>query len=854
MKAITSFRKLLLLFFVLSFLGIKAVPAPDSLWIAWNNDAIPQATRILQIHKIYQRHYLLNGADSTLEFTRQLSEKARWSSDQRYYVIALEVHGLSNLNMNQPEQAIEYFSLSLEKAIEIKFSEYKLINCLNLGKAYTVVGNYSEAMHHYSRVIQLCTDIGSGLIDENQRSGQSNNLSTTTGILDFQREAADGLYQASMLFDNERKERDFPVSPFHSDSVLKLEKAENRLKQIEFSEQRKADSLAMNEKRLIAEFNYQKSIQKEKNTTTIFMFIGFGILIISGGLFSRIRYIRRTNKKLKEKNRVIAIEKEKTEKSEQFKDQFFANISHEFRTPLTLILGPLRNVAERVNQMEIKKELGIIERNSLQLQKLVDQLLSLSKIDSGKMKMNVGEEDIVQALKGFTSPFKLLAKQKNVKLKFLSEAKEPGVFFDHQKIECVFNNLLSNAFKFVHSNGQISVKLHPYSDSETTQEGIRVTVANTGRVIPGEWHDHIFDRFSQVDGYDQIGFEGTGIGLALSKDLVKLHHGRIWVDPEYEQGASFSFFLPYGSSHFLNEDIVSQQRNKLETDTVNDKLIPSLVLSELDQPDAISENPETNSDLPILLIVEDNRDMVSYIKGFFETEYNVLYAENGVDGLRKAIEIVPDIIISDVMMPKMDGHKMCEKIKEDERTSHIPVILLTAKATMECKIESLETGADDFMVKPFNAEELKIRVRNLIEQRSQLKKVLKHHLGDYHSIKLLNVSGRGITSMDEDFLNKAVNVVDEHLSNPDFSVLEFSKCMNMHRVQLHRKLKALTGQSGSDMIRSVRLKRAAELFKKQAGHVTQIAYDVGFSNLSYFAKAFKAEYKLSPSDYIKKNA
>jgi len=378
-----------------------------------------------------------------------------------------------------------------------------------------------------------------------------------------------------------------------------------------------------------------------------------------------------------------------------------------------------------------------------------------------------------------------------------------------------------------------------------------IKFSDTGIGINKEDLPHVFDRFYQVDEQQMKTKLGTGIGLSLTKELIELHHGTITVDSEAGMGTTFSIFLPLGKDHLSEDEIIESKNGHSEMDDellnddylfVQDNISKAVLKTEI----------KDNGDLPLLLIVEDNDDMRAYIKSYLVNSYQILEATNGSAGASMAIEKLPDLIVSDLMMPIMDGNEMTNQLKNDERTSHIPIILLTAKSSTESKLEGLETGADDFLTKPFDATELLIRIKNLIEQRQNLRRILSQHLGDKTQTHLIKeISGKAMGKLDEQFLEKVKTLIDEHMASPDFSVEMLAKEMSLSRVQLHRKLKSLTDNSASDLIRNIRLQKAAELLKEGELNVTQVSYEVGISSLSYFTKAFKEQYGVTPSDFSK---
>jgi signal transduction histidine kinase/ligand-binding sensor domain-containing protein/DNA-binding response OmpR family regulator len=561
------------------------------------------------------------------------------------------------------------------------------------------------------------------------------------------------------------------------------------------------------------------------------------------------------------------VESEKLKELDQLRSRFFANISHEFRTPLTLILGPLEKILTKSSADSEHKELGIARKYAQRLQNLVNQVLTISKLESGKMQLYAAETNIVKLVSSYLQAFESLAKQKNIVLKFTSENEEIIAFIDREKFEQVLNNLLSNAFKFT-EEGEINVSIGIQQSAvgkpdriglqsvidpgltgdrilkteDSFEKRIQITISDTGCGIPSEHIEHVFDRFYQVENTDSNFFQGTGIGLALTRELIELHYGTINVKSEPGKGSVFSIFLPLGKEHLKPEEITSLDIDESLPEFSNLFFTETIV-----KEDNFSENlTGENDNLPELLIVEDNADMRAYIREFFNKEFEIIEAVDGEDGYEKSVKHIPDIVISDVMMPKMDGNEFCKKVKSDDRTCHIPVILLTAKASKESRIESLEFGADDFITKPFDGEELQVRVRNLIEQRKNL-------INHYKTAFELSQANEPLKSLDRNelFLQKAKSIVEQHISNNEFGVESFASKMSLSRVQLHRKLRALVDNSATEFIRSIRLTFALELLKKKDRTISEIAYDAGFNNPTYFSSSFHQKYGISPTDYLK---
>jgi len=385
----------------------------------------------------------------------------------------------------------------------------------------------------------------------------------------------------------------------------------------------------------------------------------------------------------------------------------------------------------------------------------------------------------------------------------------------------------------------VRVAKQSFDPGHADTDACMITVFDSGIGIAPEHVHKIFERFYQVDASPTREQEGTGIGLALTKELVELHRGQISVTSELGRGTSFTVMLPLGKKHLTPEEIVPEE-------------VPTRIAiapRTLDEPDSVrtieADESRPDNDLPMLLIVEDNADMRLHIRSYADDLYRVNEAKDGEEGLRKAVEIIPDLIISDVMMPKIEGFELCRRLKRDERTSHIPIILLTAKANAEHKVDGLSTGADDYLVKPFDSKELLIRIKNLIDGRRRLREKFEKH-------KVLKPGEVAVTSLDDVFLQRAMAVVQQRMGDERFSVEQLSHEMNMSRSQLHRKLKALINQPVGEFIRYMRLHRGVSLLEQNAGTVAEISYSVGFGSPAYFTKCFREQFGYPPSDVRKR--
>ncbi len=531
-------------------------------------------------------------------------------------------------------------------------------------------------------------------------------------------------------------------------------------------------------------------------------------------------------------------EAENLKEVDKIKTRFFANISHEFRTPLTLIEGPLKQLLSGEYKGSAHELYEMMLRNTRRLQRLVNQLLDLAKIESHEMKLRVRYGDISKVVKSIAAAFESTALRKKISFNVRMQDDRVVGWCDADALEKILNNLLSNAFKFTAERGSVTLTLTPvpFSVNGSGEKGVRVSVTDTGIGIPSDQTEKIFDRFYQVDATHTREQEGTGIGLSLVKELVELHKGNIAVQSEVGKGTTFTVHLPISQEKYTEHEITSEP---IVTD-INTVLYDEPSFEE--EPHTLDETGSNNS-LSSLLIIEDNTDMRRYIRSHTEEQFSVTETANGEEGIVKAIEIIPDILISDVMMPKMDGFEVCKRLKSDHRTSHIPIILLTAKAGHEHKVEGLETGADEYLVKPFDAKELLVRLRNLQEQRKKMREHLQRELTSIPGATHLQ-------SADDRFLKKVFGIIGQNFSNADFDIQTLAEESAMSRMQLHRKIKALTGYAPGELLRNFRLRRAADMLKQRTGNVSEIAYEVGYNNLSHFAVQFREKFGVNPSEYV----
>ncbi len=551
------------------------------------------------------------------------------------------------------------------------------------------------------------------------------------------------------------------------------------------------------------------------------------LIMLAGTLL----YIR--GKGIKKISAQFAVEQERQEAQrmhelDMMKIKFFTNVSHEFRTPLALILAPVDKILKQVIEPDQRKQLQIVNQNARRLLNLVNQLLDFRKMEVHELKLHTTRGDIIAFIQEISESFTDVAEKKNIGFLFDSETDSLQTEFDHDKIERILFNLLSNSFKFTPEHGHVSVLLNLVENSQTVEKNLEIKVIDTGIGIPLDKHDKIFDRFFQNDIPGSMVNQGSGIGLAITKEFVKLHNGTIRVESEPEQGSCFIVSLPV-------------KNNISNTTKTQDVKITSKESETVLSPALRNEKKQT------VLIIEDNDDFRFYLKDNLKGVFNIIEAVNGKEGWQKALALHPNLVVSDISMPEMNGIDLCRKIKADPRTSHLPVILLTAITGEEQQIKGLETGATDYLTKPFNFEILLSKIKNILFQQESIRKTYQ---------KQVKVLPSEVTSESPDtiFIQKALQIIDKNIPNPNFSVEELSSEMFVSRVTLYNKMLLLTGKSPVELIRSLRLKRAAQLIEK--GHLTisQIAYKVGFKSQKYFVKSFKAEYNTIPSAYLNNKA
>ena len=738
-------------------------------------------------------------------------------------------------------KALKYQRQALEAAREVG-NKYMIVTSLNrMGDVYTQLGDYGASLSSQRQALAVSLEAGLRPDRVNIYRGMAEAY-VKTG--DFRNAYH---YQQLGLALN--------------DSIFK----ERNSRQIAEMQARYENGRKEQENQLLRKENALKAAvidNQHLERRWLYTGLGFVALLIGLGYAANRRLAKRNlliqkqeaqmvEERLQNDLRLERIESEKLAELNNLKSRFFANISHEFRTPLTLILAPLEKMmASSAFNTQHGNELKVMHRNTQRLLQLINQLLDLSRLESGSVKLEVSRGDMGRFIRVMVGSFSSLAESRGIDLALHMNAETPLSYFDKDKVEKVLYNLLSNALKFTGAGGKVTVSLSRVPDAEVhpgaagqgeAGEYVRIAVQDTGRGIPQDQLTKIFDRFYQIDGSATREQEGSGIGLSLVKELVSLHRGTLHVESRPGEGACFTVNLPL----FLTCPAESKLLEVAEPQPVPVRTLPEAAKGETVDAEPVrkpSAKPVEADGMPLLLVVEDNDEIRTYIKEIFAGSYTVAEAANGQEGLTQAIATVPDIIISDLMMPLMDGVELCTRLRQDTRTSHIPLILLTAKASVESRISGFQTGADDYVTKPFHPVELLARVKNLVESRRQLRERFSREVK-------LQPKDITVASVDELFLQKVLAVVEENLGEAEFSVEDLESQMSMSKMQLYRKLKALTGQSPSEFMRNLRLKRAASLISQRSGNISEIAYSVGFNNLSYFAKCFKELYGVPPSEY-----
>ena len=701
-------------------------------------------------------------------------------------------------------EAIPWLEKTLEYWGPLKNEVYNTYAYYNLAEAYAGLGDTGKALQYADKGYEIVKRLD----------------------LDFQHELYYKVYakiyevkgDLRQAFDWYKKYVAVADSIFRQDNTKKVAQME-----AQYEVQKKEALLAKK----------QLELERQAGQKRLYLFSAIALLIlaIAGYVFLRSRQ-RIRQKETELQTRINEAETKRLQELDAVKSTFFANISHEFRTPLTLIMSPIEQMISGTFKGDTQKYYRIIHRNGKRLLSLVNDLLDLSKLESGKLKLQPAEGNINAFVRAIAGAFESLAARQQVALLIETQGKDTLAYFDRQKLETILNNLISNAFKFTPEGGSVTV-----SSQQTDSEAI-ITIQDTGIGMSSEQLNQVFDRFTRTT--DSEVQQGSGIGLALSKELAQLHGGDIHVESQEGAGTSFKVHIRIDRSFFAAEDMIDLSKEPQVKSVTASMIQPGETGK--DKARERMEQVLSKHQKPVVLITEDNADVRQYIADIVSEDFQVMTAMHGREGLEIAAEVVPDLVITDVMMPEMDGTEFCSRLKQNEKTSHIPVVMLTARAEMTDKLEGLQTGADDYLIKPFEARELMVRITNLIQQRQNLQAYYRKTLSGFSAPAV------EAESMDARFLRKVREAVEQNLDDENFSVVELGKIAGMSRSQLHRKLSALTGFTPNEVIRNMRLEQARQLLEARSGTVSEVAYRCGFSSPAYFVKCFKDYFGQTPGE------
>lgn len=783
--------------------------------------AMQQLIRALEIYEIINnddgKAHVLNNIGSVFFYQRNFEKATQYweqaiaikrkNNNPKEYAGTLNNLAVAYVRMQKYDEASSYY----EQVIAI-YSELK--NYKNLAAAYNNMGillhkkngNGKESEAYYLKALSIydslnlplgksetLLNLGAVYYEQNLHEKAINNfleslkISTEIGAAAHKKQAYANLsetYETKGDFANALKY--YKLHYELKDSVMN-ENSQKQIAELEkkYESEKKERQIELQQLELI----------KSENRLYQFITVG-GILLMFLALWAGYFYQRR----------------KANEALEKAKSKFFSNIVHEFRTPVTLITGPIEQAIEQTNQKPVQDMLHMAQRNSQQLLKLVNQLLDVSKIESGKMQLNKSYGNFAEFSGEIINYFQPLAQQKNIRLSFHNHLTDSLFFFDKDALEKVLFNLLSNAVKFTQPQGNITVTL------QQTTNILQITVADSGIGIAAKDLKHIFERFYKSEENNK---QGTGIGLSLVKDLITLHGGTIQVKSEKTLGTTFTIELPFEA-----------------------KAAAENFVTETNEENISDENPN-------ILIVEDNAEMVEYINSILKKEnYTITKASNGKEGLHKAQLQIPDIVITDLMMPDMDGNELTATLKSNIATNHIPVVMLTAKVSLTSKIEGLEKGADAYLTKPFAAKELVLQIKNLLATQKRLHEAYQRS-NNNEAAHIANEVKPSVLNTNDKFVQQVIEQILLRLSDENFSIEELAEKVFLSRTQLHRKLKAITGLTASQLMRTVRLEKAMVLLQTNAANVTEAAYQTGFSSQSYFTKCFIEHFGFAPSEVKK---
>ena len=764
----------------------------------------------------YQNEALQNAKNAEKKFLKSGNKRGLYMSYLRSGEVFLGQHKFSN-------------ALNILNKVKIYFNKHKEFE--RLAKSYLLLGKTNTEINKFNLAKEYLTKAKNGYI----KLKDSLHLGLSyyaLGINAFKsnhiNEANKQLYNALFIF-NKQKSLHYQKNVLHALAIL-FEKKKNYKKALFYKKQQDSiDAIFQSKlygsskndlemqyksKKKAQEIHLLKTknelIEQQKLNQKIILLSGIGITTLFG-LFFYFQYKNRSklNHKLKE--------------LDQAKSTFFTNISHEFRTPLTLIYGPIEYQLQQNNLSDIqKRNLKIAKINTQKLENLVDQLLSLSKLKSGKLKLHVQRGNVASFISKHVALFEFEAIKNNIAYHVGIDNKDYTDWYDAKVVERIVVNLIGNAIKYTPENGEIAIT------TKRNNGRLIFQIKNSGVSMKKEELHRIFDRFYQANHSNK----GVGIGLAVSKELAKLHKGSLTAKSTAKK-ITFEFSIPITKQTYHTTEIISQK----------------LIETTIDFNETVAKNSnmviQKNTDLPIVCIIEDNKDIQNYLVSIFEKNYQICIANNGEEGFKRALEKIPDLIISDIMMPKKDGISLTKQLKSHELTTHIPIILLTAKTTDTDQLKGLQVGADAYVKKPFNSNLLMATVKNLLHNRILLQqKITKDIL---HKSKKIEIH-----SLEDKFRLRIQKILDKNLTDNGFTIENLCFELGVSRMQLHRKLKAITGKTTSEFINYSRLQLAITLIKTKKISIAELAFAVGFNNASYFSKCFKKEFGCSPKEYAEK--
>jgi len=765
-------------------------------------------------------HNLIGDVDKALEYAKQSLETAKAAGIKSSIAYSYRLLGRIYRNQHKPDEALEAYGEAIRMYSALQARREIGETELSIGNIQYDKGSFPQAIEHYKRSLSVGKAIADTFMTAFAHLNTANALLMTkdyrnaeayidTAIVMAEKKGLVNIRMDSYALRSDiyEAEGNYKLSLsnyrtyIHIRDSVEREQHRQEAQEIEakFQSEKKDDAIQL----LNAENTLKASQQR------YLLVILALLLILAIILYSRYKVKLKANEKLKE--------------LDQVKSKFFTNISHEFRTPLSLILGPLEKKLSNGENGEDHDSFKLMHRNARRLQHLINQLLDLSRLESGNMELHLEVSDLAQTLRYIGSSFSSLAERKGI---FYTQH-IPDAFtgcYDRDKVEKMINNLLSNAFKFTPEGGLVNFK------ADVANGWLNVEVKDSGIGIPQEQQKNIFNRFYQVDDSATRSSEGSGVGLALAKELAEFHRGKLSVSSSEGIGSVFTVVIPVTREAFADIAVKEPLLVNPTPDTSGELALPVLAI-------------HGDESKPLVLIAEDNQDMQKFVVELLQDRYRTISVLNGLDAYDRALAVVPDLVISDWMMPGIDGRTLCEKLKTTEATSHIPVLMLTARADQASKLEGLETGADDYLIKPFDTGELVVRIHNLIDQRKKLRQLFSREL-------ILQPKQIALPSRDASFLLRLHALVEENYENPDFSVEALCLEIGMSRMQLHRKVKALTDQSPGEFLRVFRLERAKQLLTDTGLQVSEVCLKVGYNNLSNFSKIFKEYAGLTPTEFL----